>query len=261
MASERKLDELAADYVAGTLSAEEADEFARLVVNNSELRAEVNRLEKTIGLVLDELPMMEPPQHLRATVLAGVEQPQHLRDTVLAGMDNKPPVVVKTQRLSWFLGALAAGATLLSLALGMNNYRLRLANQQLQQDLLATMPAQQAQLILQQPATRFYDFEGTSDDEDAFGSMLVDTDGLMAAIAFKNLSPLAADQTYALWVRHEGRYIPCGNFQPSQDGTVFSTLPMPPVYQSRPWVRDVIVTVEPTDLPAQPTGPIVAETI
>ncbi|MEM9977779.1 MAG: anti-sigma factor [Cyanobacteria bacterium P01_D01_bin.2] len=251
MAPHRKLYELAADYVAGNLSDEDANEFVRLMAETPDLRTEVDRLEKTIGLVLNELPMVTPPQRLREAVLAGAEPP-----AVAPAVDSP-----RISTLTWLLGALAAGATLLSLGLGLSNQRLRLANQQLRDDLLATLPAQQATLILQQPATRFYDFEGTQDAQDAFGSMIVDTDGLEAAIAFKNLSPLPADQTYALWVRHEGQYVPCGNFQSGQDGTVFATLPMPPVYQSRPWVQDVIVTVEPANLPAQPTGPIVAETI
>ncbi|MBE9067449.1 anti-sigma factor [Leptolyngbya cf. ectocarpi LEGE 11479] len=254
MASERKLDELAADYVAGTLSDEEADEFARLVVTNPELQAEVSRLEKTIGLVLGEFPLMEPPPRLRDAVLMGIDSP-------VSSSTERPNVRSRSSSLVWILGALAAGATALSGILGLNNHRLRLANQQLQNDLVAAMPAQQAQLILQQPDTRFYDFEGTDRAADSFGSMIVDTQGLEAAIAFKNLPPLATDQTYALWVNYQGQYIPCGNIQPGQDGTVFATLPMPPVYQSRPWVKDVIVTVEPADLPAQPTGPIVAETI
>ncbi|MEM8611015.1 MAG: anti-sigma factor [Cyanobacteria bacterium P01_H01_bin.105] len=257
MASERKLDELAADYVAGTLSAEEADEFARLVVTNPELQAEVNRLEKTIGLVLGELPLMTPPPGLRDAVLAGIDSPASSPVADIPVRTKR----AKSSSLAWILGALAAGATVLSGILGLSNHRLRLANQQLQNDLVAAIPAQQAQLILQQPDTRFYDFEGTDRAADSFGSMIVDTGGLEAAIAFKNLPPLATDQTYALWVNYQGQYIPCGNIQPGQDGTVFATLPMPPVYQSRPWVQDVIVTVEPADLPAQPTGPIVATTI
>ncbi|MEL7505442.1 MAG: anti-sigma factor [Cyanobacteria bacterium J06554_6] len=246
MDSERKLDELAADYVTGNLSAEEADEFARLVVDHPELRSEVDRFEKTVGLMLNELPMMEPPSRLRDSIFAAVEAPvpQPRRSTV-----------------TWVLAALAAGATVLSLALGANNHRLRLANQQLRQDLLAATPAQQAQLILQQPATRFYDFAGTDQAAAAFGSMIVDTDGLRAAIAFENLAPLSTDQTYALWVLHQGEYVPCGDFRTGQDGAVFATLDMPPVYQSRPWVKDVIVTVESTDVPTQPTGPVVAATI
>lgn len=248
MAAERKLDELAADYVVGNLSAEEADEFARLMVENPQIRAEVDHLEKTVGLMLNELPMMEPPSHLRDSVLAGVK------------MSAAAPPVVQRSPLTWILAAVAAGATVLSLGLGLNNYRLRLANQQLQDELFAVMPAQQAQLILQQSGTRFYDFAGTAEAEAAFGNMIVDTDELTAAIAFKNLEPLAADQTYALWVSYQGQYIPCGNFQTSEDGTVFATLEMPDIYQSRPWVKDVIVTVESADLPAQPTGPVVAQT-
>ena len=244
MTSERKLDELAADYVAGNLSAEEADEFARLLVKYPQLQTEVSHLEKTISLVLNELPFMQPPQQLKDKVLTGVEIP------VRSQKSYRP----------WILGAVAAGATVLSLTLGLSNHRLRLANQQLQQELLATMPAQQAQLILQQPTTRFYDFAGTDNATDAFGSMIVDTDGLQAAISFENLSPLPTDQTYALWVRYQGEYIPCGVFDTNQDGTVFATLPMPPVYQSRPWVQDVIVTVEPADLSAHLTGPVVAKT-
>lgn len=251
MASQRKLDEFAADYVAGNLSAEEANELARLMVDHPELRAEINQVEKTVGLVLNELPMMAPPPQLREAILAKVERPS----------PDLQPLPAQHSRWTWGLGALAAGATVIALALGLGNYRLRLANQQLQQELLAVMPAQQAQLILQQPATRFYDFEGTDQAATAFGSMIVDTDGLSAAIAFKNLPALPTEQTYALWVRHQGQYIPCGEFQTDQDGTVFVTLPMPPVYQSRPWVQDVFVTTEPVNVPAQPSGPIIAETI
>lgn len=251
MAAERNLEEFAADYVAGSLSAAEADEFARLVGEHPELRAEIHQMEKTVGFVLDELPMMEPSAHLREAILAQAETP------------IAPPILQPRRRFAWvwILGAVAAGATVLSLALGLSNYRLRLANQQLQQELIAAMPAQQAQLILQQPTTRFYAFAGTDEATDAFGTMIVDTDGLKAAIAFQNLPSLPADRTYALWVRYQGEYIPCGDFQTEQDGAVFATLPMPPVYQSRPWVTEVFVTVESADLPAQPTGPIIAETI
>jgi anti-sigma-K factor RskA len=251
MAAERKLDEFAADYVAGNLSEAEADEFVRLLMDEPELQTEVSQIEKTVGLVLDELPLMAPPPQLREVILAQAETPVETP-------------VVKPQRVPgwvWVLGVLAAGTTVLSLALGLSNHRLRLANQQLQQELIAAMPAQQAQLILQQPATRFYDFAGTDNATDAFGSMIVDTDELKAAIAFQNLPVLPTEQTYALWVRYQGQDIPCGEFQADQEGAVFATLPMPPVYQSRPWVTEVFVTVEPTDLPAQPTGPIIAETI
>ncbi|NET35318.1 MAG: anti-sigma factor [Cyanothece sp. SIO1E1] len=243
-----KLDESVADYVAGSLSAEEADEFARLAAETPEFKTEVNRLEKSIGLMLEQLPMTEPPQHLRAKLLAATDAPV-------------VPLVPQRSPLIWALGTLAAMATVLSLALGLSNYRLRQANLQLQQELLATQPAQQAMLILQQPATRFYDFAGTDVATTAFGSMIVDTDRLEAAIAFKNLPPLAADQTYALWVLYQGQTIPCGEFQTNPDATVFATLPMPPVYQSRPWAKNVIVTVEPATIPAQPTGPVVAKTL
>lgn len=246
MASEPKFDELAADYVAGNLTEAEADEFALLIMEHPELRAEVNQLEQTVGFVLDELPTLEPPPHLRAALVAKTET---------------PTVQPQRSRQNLGLGVIAAGATVLSLILGWNNYRLQLANQKLQQELLAAMPAQQAQLILQQPATRFYDFAGTNTGAEAYGSMIVDTDGLKAAIAFQNLSTLGSDQTYALWVRYQGQYIPCGEIQPDQNGTVFATLPMPPVYQSRPWVKEVVLTVESSKLPAQPTGPIVAQAI
>ena len=269
MASQRKLDEWAADYVAGSLSDTEADEFAQLMAAHPELRAEVNRLEKTVGLLLNELPLMEPPARLRQAVLA-VDERSMASARPLSEGPLSGDAILQPRRSPWIWGsaAIAAGAAVLSLALGLSNQRLRLANQRLQQDnqqlqqeLIAAMPAQQAQLILQQPATRFYDFAGTDAATDAFGSMIVDTDGLEAAIAFKNLPALPADQTYALWVRHQGQYIPCGDFQTGEDGSIFATLPMPPVYQSRPWVKDVVVTVESANVPAQPIGPIIAETI
>jgi len=117
-------------------------------------------------------------------------------------------------------------------------------------------------MILHQPSTRFYDFEGTDTAQTAFGNMVVDTDGLRAAIAFQNLAP---GQTYALWVPRDDGYIFCGIFETDTTGEAFATLSMPAVYQARPWVKDVMVTLEPNanteETLVQPTGPVVAETL
>lgn len=269
MASEQRLDQLAADYIAGNLSPENAVEFAQLVDSNSEFRATVNRLEKSVELMINELPLEEPPARLKESILAAVDA--LATDVPVTDLSN---IQSSRRRLSFLtvgLGTLAAVTTLLSLVLGVNNYRLRLAGQQLEQlqldnqllkeQIAAALPAQEAQLILRQPSTQFYDFEGTDKAVEVSGNMIVDRDNLRAAIAFQNLDPLPETQTYALWVVRQGEYIPCGEFQTDADGTIFATLPMPPVYQSRPWVKDVIVTIESTTIPNQPSGPIVAQTI
>ncbi len=263
MASEQRLDQLAADYIAGSLSSEDAMEFARLIDTSSELRTTVNRLEKTVGLILNELPLEAPPQRLKTSILAAIETPSTEAlavDTPVANTSNAQSNSRRLLRLTWGLGALATATALLSIALGLNNHRLRLANQQLDKQLSATLPAQEAQTILQQPATQFYDFEGTDNNGQVSGNMIVNRDNLRAAIAFQNLPPLPETQTYALWVVRQGEYIPCGEFQANAEGQAFDTLDMPKVYQSKPWVKDVIVTVESTIVPAQPNGPIVAQT-
>ncbi|MEO0540118.1 MAG: anti-sigma factor [Cyanobacteria bacterium P01_A01_bin.105] len=270
----QRLAERAADYVAGNLSTPEAEAFVQLMTKQPELKTTVRQLEKTVGLMLDELTLLEPPPQLADRILAAAAAPAAPTQISPAS----PPRRV-AGALSWALGAIAIGATLAALALGGSNRQLRLANQQLHQDLLtanqsllaanqdlqAAAIAQEAQLILHQRSARFYDFEGTAAAEAAYGNMVVDTTGLRAALAFQNLAPLPPTQTYALWVVKDGSYIFCGAFEPDTSGEVFVTLPMPEVYQAKPWVKDVMVTIEPQPTanhpPANPTGPVVAQTL
>ncbi|MEO1593141.1 MAG: anti-sigma factor [Cyanobacteria bacterium J06632_22] len=279
MAVDRNLDEFAADYVAGNLSATEAEVFARLLVEQPKLQQTVRQLEASVELMIGEMPLLDPPQQLEAAILERADALAHADAS--ARIDSSLPTEIKPslrQRglprfLVSGLGVLATGAALVALAMGLSNQRLRLANQQLRQDLrtanqallaadqavLAANDAQEAQMILHQQSTRFYDFEGTPAAQTAFGNMVVDTDGLRAAIAFQNLPP---GQTYALWVVRDGDYIFCGSFEADATGEAFVTMPMPEVYQARPWVKEVMVTAEPNaNVGTQPTGPVIAETL
>jgi anti-sigma-K factor RskA len=65
-------DDLAAEYVLGELSRDEAENFERRLANDPELAAEVRRLRTTLGL-LPLATVTEPPAHLRARVLAAGE--------------------------------------------------------------------------------------------------------------------------------------------------------------------------------------------
>lgn len=269
-------DELAADYVAGNLSAATAERFARLLVEQPELRQTVRQLEAGVELLLTDLPLMEPPPHLAAAILAAADTAT-AADMATAAPTPNPAVLAApatmrptgSRLLVVTLGLIAASATALAFTFGLSNQRLRLANKQLNQALITanqgTNTAQEAQVILHQQGTRFYDFEGTDAAQTAFGNMVVDTDGLRAAIAFQNLPPLPTNQTYALWVIRDGGYIFCGNFNTDTTGETFVTLSMPTVYQARPWVKEVMVTIEPqtgdNQTPASPSGPVVAETI
>ena len=272
----REAEALAADYVAGNLSADEAEAFARLLTEQPDLRNIVREIEAGVGLMLGELSLMEPPQQLADSILAAAAMPAERASPEASSPSVAVPRPTGSRAMVRGLGIAAALATLLALALGTNNQRLRLANQQLRQDLtaanqalqaadealLASNTSQEARMILHQQSARFYDFEGTEAAQTAFGNMVVDTDGLQAAIAFRNLPP---NQTYTLWVPRDGDYIYCGTFETDTTGEAFTTLPMPAVYQSRSWIKEVLVTLESqpdsNQIPEQPSGPVVAQTL
>ena len=91
--------------------------------------------------------------------------------------------------------------------------------------------------------------------------MIVDPGTLEGLIVFENLPPLPEGQTYALWAIYQGQTIACGEFNSDDQGSIAATLVLPDVYQAKPWVKEVIITVESATGSEQPTGPTVMSTV
>jgi anti-sigma-K factor RskA len=114
--------QLAAGYVVGELTPDEAVEFQQMLAENPSLAVEVEQLEQVLDEVLYGLNAVEPPPHLRAAILSNVET-----ENLFAS--QRRPVSAFLHSLSWrtIIGSVAA---LLILYLGIDNYHLRIELQQ-----------------------------------------------------------------------------------------------------------------------------------
>ncbi|MDJ0702978.1 MAG: anti-sigma factor [Leptolyngbyaceae cyanobacterium MO_188.B28] len=246
-----RLKALAADYLLGDLSAREAKEIEQLLADHPDFTMEVARLQTSVDLMLAELPMAEPPPHLRAAIMEATQPPTRRPARQLSSV-------------SWPVLAYGAAA-LFVLVLGVDNYRLRQTLQQTQtnlQETLQTAQTSQAAIdLLRQPINRFYSFKSVEIEKNATGNMIVDPGRLEALIVFENLPPLPEGQVYALWAIYQGQTIACGEFNSDAQGSVAKTLAVPEVYQVKPWVKEVIITVETASGSEQPTGPTIMSTV
>ncbi|MDJ0702114.1 MAG: hypothetical protein QNJ46_02440 [Leptolyngbyaceae cyanobacterium MO_188.B28] len=120
--------ELAAGYVLGDLTPEEAEIFQQRLTNHPELTAEVTRLQETLGLMAYGLPETSPPFKLRSSILK----------TAAANLEvsSSPQGSNQSSRFPsfrLFTPWIASGAVaLLAITLGLENHRLRQQSQTLQ---------------------------------------------------------------------------------------------------------------------------------
>ncbi|GFE69194.1 anti-sigma factor [Chroococcus sp. FPU101] len=223
-----QLEELMVGYVLNDLSPEEAQRLEQLLAENPQLSIEINRLEEALGLLPYALPEVEPPPHLRSTILqAAVAQTNH-----------RHPLRQRSS-LSWY--KIASGiAALLVLVLGLDNYRLR-------QTLKATQP------VKKQFETLTYSLERTKAAEVAEAKVVVNPNNLEAELTIKNLPPLPPGKVYVLWtvLEQDAPYttdskgaILTEAFVVDAQGTVSQTFTVPRVYRSKELISKIAVTVE-----------------
>ena len=151
--SPERREQLAAGYVLGNLSPEEAEEFQQQLATDAALAEEVARLQSVLELMPYALPEADPPPHLRSNILQSAQAilaEDRLAEEILAedrlveemlpetipspppllrsietepGIEDKLRERSRLRRFSpwWVTGA----AALLVLILGWENYRLR----------------------------------------------------------------------------------------------------------------------------------------
>ncbi|MEO0535784.1 MAG: anti-sigma factor [Cyanobacteria bacterium P01_A01_bin.123] len=194
---------LAAGYVIGDLTPEEAEQLAQLAATNVQFLEEVQALQASFDLIPQALSTVEPPMALREKITATPIQP----------ITNRAAQPRLTGSIFKLLAGLIAIAALL---LALDNLRLRnqlRIAQQANEDYVAG--------ILQQPNSRLIALTGSSTD--AAGTLLF-TPGRWqeVIVSLGNLPPLPPDQIYRMWlVLENGEIIYCGEFNTDNDGSVF----------------------------------------
>lgn len=228
------LEEMMTRYVLGDLSQDQAKEFELDVAANPGLAAEVIRLRQALYL-LPYAAAVAPPAHLRLRVLRA------------ARTARTQSATRSDSRFYWsrIVGSVAAA---LAIILGWDNYRLR---QELRLQSEVNTLLQQPNVVLS------FSLSGTGTLSQSVGNVKLDLDMKKAAVVIRDLPPLPTHQAYRLWaLLVGGETVPCGQFTVNAQGGVLTQLPIPVDAYTSP-IKQLIVTVEPTSAPLQPTGPTV----
>lgn len=241
-----RLEELMAGYVLGNLSSEEAEELNQLLTEHPELATEVQHLQEVLEVLPYALPEVELPQHLRGVILNTTSA-----DHSAAPSNFKPrPWRTLTRSPLFWSRIIGSAAVLLVLALGLDNYRIRLKSTSMEAKV-----ARQKDVIamLQKPDTHVVPLKGMAQASAATGSMLMTPSESKAVLILQNLPILPKGQFYQLWTVKNDEKIPWGQFRTSKHGTVFVKLSRPSNFE----VTALVITVEVSPTPTTPGGPMV----
>lgn len=237
------LEEIAVRVVLDDVDPERRSEVERRLASDPRLAEAVARLRATMDL-LPHAAVTPPPAHLKSRVMRAA-----------ARRDERKPQPVKAKQRAWArpsLSTLAAlAASLVAVVLAWDGARLR-RDLELQRE-VATM--------LQEPnVVVSFRLAGTGEGSGSVGNVSLDLDDEKGAIAIRSLEPLGSDRVYALWARVADKDVPCGQFRVDGGGNTLTQFAVPVDSYSAP-ISKLFVTVEPKVVPAEPTGPVVMESI
>ena len=228
----QEIEILAAGYVVGDLDHLEVAVFEQLLAENPALAAEVNQLQAVSDQVARELNSVEPPPHLRSTILSTATTPQQTSRR-------------KQPRLTWRTVA-GSAAALLILYLGTENYQLRQDNNS----------AQDINTLLQQPQTQLFSLKAVNRENAASGSFVVNLGQRQGILAVQNLATPPAGKVYRLWAIADGEKIPCGTLNTNRQGKVLEKFWMPADFYDT-GISGLFVTLESSESGRYPTGSMV----
>jgi anti-sigma-K factor RskA len=230
---------LLADYVLGDVTPEEAETVHQLLITHPELHQELDYLQETLSLIPLALPESSLPKNLGKTILQ------------LAQAETDSPLsTVSLERKKSLVGLFALGTIAFSfiLGLGFYNYRLHqelaIAQAQLSQyqDAIAALPESNNRLL---------SLKGTQKAPMARGVVLIMPKTHKAMMTVQNLSTLPEGKVYRLWAVANGKKFDCGKFNANEKGQVIKEMPLDDVIAN---TSMLVVTIEPTESVAQPTG-------
>lgn len=145
-----EIKELAAGYVLGDLSSEEAEQFQTCLAQMPELAVEVAALQEALAMMPYGLPEEKPQPQLRSQILAAA-QTEHDQPPQVASVSSRTARI--QPRWPWVMSSIAAG---LAIALGVSTLRLtaqvRALQAQLQTQLANTEQAETTPEVIISPA-------------------------------------------------------------------------------------------------------------
>lgn len=224
--------ELIAGYALGTLTADEQSATEALLAADPALQEVLAQDQAVMGLIAEATAPVKAPPGLRSQIMQAAEQRAMAEPTSIAPLaphqsDRSAPVPRWPRRSRNWYGLAAGAAALLTLALGIDNYRLRQQASQTQSK-LAQLEMIQASEQLHQ---KYYAFRMKPKDANApsMGLVAVNLEKGQAELALDDLPPLGPDEAYHLWAfTKDKKKMLFGRFTPSENGAINQTIALRP---------------------------------
>lgn len=252
--------ELAPLYALGLLEGEDQRWVEAQIVECPDLAVELVELQTTVADLAYSAPPMPLAADVKDRLAARLTQAPVEDATTVAkpsaaiatnvptaniSLSDRPSLHRSRIKAGWWIGA--AIAALSAIALGVDNYRLRQANQT-NQSIIASL----------QPKTQLYTLKGTNKTA-AAGQLVVDPRQQKLVVWVQNLPTLPSGQAYRLWAMPKKAKTPvyCGQFNPAaRDRPTEWVAPETACIQ--PGVQ-ILVTSESATAPPIPAGPLVMQ--
>ncbi len=230
---------LSGAYALGALEPGEQAAFERHLESCESCRDEVRSFGEALAVVVDE-SMQEPPDRLRASVLAGITNVRPL-PPVVGSADDAVVVELAPRRRRGLVTVLAVAAAVMGIALAGAVWRSATLQNQVSElsasasDVGAVLTAPDAQLATATSTTG------------ARATMVMSPSAGRVALITDDLAPAPAGMTYQVWYVGEDEVVPAG-FVPG--GSASATM----LDGSPDGAVAVGVTLEPSGGSAQPTS-------
>jgi anti-sigma-K factor RskA len=256
--------ELAAGYVLDDLSIEEKERIERLIAENPELRQELKTFQETMSMLSYNVPMIEPPAHLRqktldvaaiSLTLRGPQAPQV--ESRRESQSTHRTAVATQPSKSWgkVVAAIATISAITAIGLGIDNFRLR-------QELAITQSSDTDRVaaLLQKPDSRLVAIAGQENNANASGTLLFRKGKWQQVVlALSDLPPLPSGEVYRLWLSLDNNQtIFCGEFNTNASGSVLVSINPPQLPPQGTKTTGIFVTKSAATAPLEPTGKRVA---
>jgi anti-sigma-K factor RskA len=236
-------EDLLTRYALGELVGDEARAFERRLAADPELAREARELRRSFEQI-GYSATREPPAALRARVLA-------------AAASAAPPAGRGVRGVPWSIAAPLTGlAASALLALGIGARTLWVENRALRAEIERTRVVMET--FHQPNVVVSFTLENTGPGASALGEAVLDLDAKRAALLVRGLPELPANQVYKLWALVGEKHVPCGTFRADARAEITRQFAIPVAEYTEP-VRKLIVTIEPDDTSATPTGPTVMQ--
>lgn len=241
--------ELVAAYALGDLEPQEESLVNQWLETYPAVHDELVILTQTLAELPFSLPLETPPAALRDRLMATVNAAPVSTADAETAVPTFTPVARPPlwRRLSFWLGTGWALTAIALAAIAQENYRLRQAQRETEA-IVASFT---------QPTNRLYTLQGTENQPQASGRLVIDPNQGEALITTRDLPPLPADQAYRLWALADSTPVFCGQFNPSPDAPA-QQWSLPDSACDSDSVQ-MLITAESASAPPTPAGPLVLQ--